>query len=183
MVIRLMPIARIAGTISRAPTSGTSRLPPSTSATVSPCSTTQADPLPTSSMVTRRSNRDGQAHQTSAMRGSANQAAWNEVRLPRPNAVGLRDRRMAMARHASDPTHARPWIGSTLQAAQVQPASASARVAKAPAHHEAGMTIHAAIVVLAEAVTRATVHNVTMAAESGAATIEPGTTSGVIEPK
>ena len=32
-------------------------------------------------------------------------------------------------------------------------------------------------------VTSAIVHNVTIAAESGAATMEPGTTSGVIEPK
>ena len=36
---------------------------------------------------------------------------------------------------------------------------------------------------LAADTTRAMVHKVTMHAESGAATIEPGTTSGVIDPK
>ena len=74
-------------------------------------------------------------------------------------------------------------MGSTLHAAPVHIASASAKVAKAAAHHAAGMTNHDAMVALAAAMMRAMVHSVTMAAESGAATIEPGTTSGVIEPK
>jgi hypothetical protein len=45
------------------------------------------------------------------------------------------------------------------------------------------MTIHEATMELAADTTRAMVHKVTMHAESGAATIEPGTTRGVIDPK
>jgi hypothetical protein len=74
-------------------------------------------------------------------------------------------------------------MGSTLHAAPGSEARASARAAKIAAHHPAGTTTHEAIMVLQLPVTSAIVHNVTIAAESGAATMEPGTTSGVIEPK
>jgi hypothetical protein len=117
------------------------------------------------------------------MSGGANQTGANDRGLRRPSLWVPRGRCMAMTRQASDAPHAQPWIGWTLHDAPVHAASPSAKVAKPAAHQAAGMTIHEATMELAAETTRAMVHKVTMQAESGAATIEPGTTSGVIDPK
>jgi len=101
-----------------------------------------------------------------------NQAGLKWARCSGPDPGAAIDRRMTMARHAKAPTHAKPWMGSTLHAAPVHAARMFATFAKAAAHHSAGATIHAAIVVLAAVNASATVHSVTMVADSGAATID-----------